>query len=543
MREREKSEIERLIEERLKKVKNTLSSLEEKPWNERTKAEEKRVQQYTRERDFLISLLSEFGRLEDMRSEQDENTYDYFKMKYILDNLPPQLSESLQKAISEDRKKVRKEEEKDNTKKLEERKKKIISNIRNLCANQKYERYRHVNDSIVKKIKSRIEVIEENNSRKKRNEDVYEDIIKWIERYFVARYLNRYSGKTYYVDASRGQRVMNPSFVGEEAYKEFTEGIDNQFSVTKDARTIELCQELLSFTSLNKEAKSKIQKYKDLLKQHLKITKIISCLRSLNRNSKFEQTKKERDRIYEELTREEKKYRLRIEKLESEIDISRVYFTRKDEIEEMKAAKTAEERKKEDLKRKEEEYVDPIIEQSNEKWKKEFVQESIKIILGREPSLEDEKSSKYPVIRSLAEKHLTDYLAEINERYSKWLSEGVRSELIKYITEAYQTKTDKEVQSIISYAMMSPEERYIKYMVDAKKLPSGTTVDDLAGKDYEEMEKKSELFSKTDIRIKTYIEQIKKIQSTRFTSIYGIQKIVDSLSEIDREQTSGVSLQ
>lgn len=533
MGQREKSQIEIMLEDEIEKIKKELKDFKRLSNYNRSSSKGqlddlKRLEEIKKELSFLESLLFDFKSLEDNRVFEESETYDEFLMKYVLRNLDPKMSDRLVRCINSDKEKLRREKEK----KLEERRDKKIKAIieRNTTSDVK----RFYYSGFTSYIKGKFDQSKKNNAIKSYNSDKYRMIISWIENNFVSRYALNVSGKTYYCLKTGGGKVIrhNQSYQYYDKYEQ-----DKIKSRTLYKDEIEKCEELLQYSSLSNDEKKKIQKYLDLLKEGALLFQLTELMREMGINEHFTDTIKERGQIRNELVQKLKNVKLDIANMQKSINIDVLYKNRKEEIENKKAETKKAEKEKEES---EKPYVDESILISNNKWEKEYIERYIERELGRKLTIDDTYSEQYHVASRKAKEELSYYLDSLDKELKKYFVTYLEKELAKFILENYKISDQKEIDFIVRDAMLSPEERYIRDMIEAKKLPLGTRTEELTSKDYELIEKHKDRFfdDECDKKIKELKEKIKKINSISFTSIYRIEDVEGMVNQARSEDNS-----
>ena len=532
MEQREKSQIEIMLEEEIEKIKNELSDYEHLSLNGMGSSKDqfneyKYLQELKKELNFLESLLFDFKSLEDNIVFGESETYDEFLMNYVLRNLDPKMFDRLVQCIRSDRERLRKEEEK-NLVEIRDKRIKAIAEI-NTTSNIQRHRYK----GFIPYIKGKVNQSSKNNRIKSNNSDKYGRIINWIKNNFVSRY-SRLSGKTYYCSKTDEGKTKSHN-LDYQYYDKYEQDKIKSRTLYKDE--IEKCEELLQYSSLSNDERKKIQKYLDLLKEGALLFQLTELMREMGINEHFTDTIKEKGQIRNELVQKLKNVKLDIANMQKSINIDVLYKNRKEEIENKKAETKKAEKEKEES---EKPYVDESILISNNKWKKEYIERYIEKEFGRKLTIDDIYSEQYHVASHKAKEALSHYLDSLDKELKNYFVTYLEKELAKFILENYKISDQKEIDFIVRDAMLSPEERYIRDMIEAKKLPLGTRTEELTSKDYELIEKHKDRFfdDECDKKIKELKEKIKKINSISFTSIYRIEDVEGMVNQARSEDNS-----
>lgn len=522
---RQKSEIEIIIEKKLAKLEEDLGSYE--------RIHNEKSTEYIRsEIEFMKSLLSYFEELEEKRLFSEEETYDNNLMEYVLKNLPPQMKDRLKNCIHNDKRKIYQER----VRQLEENKKKKIDSIISRNANSKAGhtfQKKGKTPLFITNIKRKISNAQKNDRQKQRNKDKYSEIIDWIERYYVSRYSVSISGKSYYYLKTNSGKIQISNPIDEESYKEF----EKQKIEERISYEIIEAQELLLYSKLTDDLSKKIQNYLDLLKENSKVTQLIECLSYLSLNADYIETRKEKMEIIGELKKIKKENDITITQFNKSVDLNKIYNSKKEEIEKKKTEIQKRKEVEEDLK---ETIIDNSILIANNKWEENFVQDYIRKVFGREPTAEEQCSSKYYQVQAQGRVILREHIDSLNKELGDYLVSYLEKELVSYVMENYQISNEKEIDFLVSDAMLSPQERYIRDMIEAKKMSEGTRVEDLTSKDFKQIEKYKDRFydDECDKKIQELNEKIKVIKKTCFTSIYKIEDVEMMVEKSKQEENT-----
>ena len=523
MYEREKSDIEEMIAKKIESLESYLELYKNKAESELNSYEKHDKENLIKKIAFLKKLLSNVERLEESVKELDENTFDNNKVKFLIENLPTNLSEKLVNVLNKDREKFLESFLGEEKRKIQQAKDNMLNSIRNFNVIKVHKSY---NDkSVFDRLKKNMGII-------KRNEKEFKDIIQWINDNFIREFSKRLSGKTYFVNnLNRFASVLYNKESIEDT--DYTDYVNNELGhIGRELKiNIEKCQELLSFTKINPVIKTKIQKYKDVLRQQLKLEQLKECINNICYNEKYEGIGKTKQEIGDYLKKSIEKCQNTISKLDLETNIQKLYSMKKEEIEKTKAEKESQEAKRQAVLQEREEDINPKIHAANKKWMDDYIKNSIKSVIGREPTEEDERTDDYLKYKVIAEKRAKEYIEGLNSKYAKYYLEVIDEDLYKYVMDTYNV-SEEEVESVVSYMMMSPEEKYIYNMVEAKKLPIGTKVEDLTAKQLNEIKRNRNLY--VDSNINRFVEQKNEIQSARFTSLYGIEFVEKAINEIEK---------
>lgn len=523
---REKSGIEIIIEKRLTEL--NIDLMREKRTQPKYRNDDE-IEYISNEIAFMRSLLNYFKELEDKSMFGEVETYDKNLMRYILENLPPQMADKLNSGMRNDTQRLRQ----NMIVTAEEEKKKKLDSIVSRNAHSVAEQTHHKKGNtplFITNLKNKIKNSQKNDRQKQRNKNLYSDILEWIERNYVSRYSQMPSGKSYYILKANGSQTKKYNSQDENEYKKFSKQ-KNEEIISDEIVKI---QELLLYSTLSDEIEKNLQNYLDLLKENSKVNQLIKCVNDLSLNSSYIETHKEKEKINKELQKILKKNTSSISKFKEKIDINKLYNNKKDEIEKRKH--DAEKQKKVE-KELEAPMVDHAILIANKNWEDDFIQEYINKEFGRVPTTEEHVSEKYYEARSKARIMLKQYLDEINTELRNYLVTYLERELANYVTDNYQINNEKEIEFLVSDAMLSPSERYIRDMVEAKRMPKGTKVEDLTSKDFEQIEKHKDRFhdDECDKKIQELSKRIKTIKETHFTSIYKIEDMINIAENIKHE--------
>ena len=168
MYEREKSDIEEMIAKKIESLESYLELYKNKAESELNSYEKHDKENLIKKIAFLKKLLSNVERLEESVKELDENTFDNNKVKFLIENLPTNLSEKLVNVLNKDREKFLESFLGEEKRKIQQAKDNMLNSIRNFNVIKVHKSY---NDkSVFDRLKKNMGIIKRNDSQRKRNE-------------------------------------------------------------------------------------------------------------------------------------------------------------------------------------------------------------------------------------------------------------------------------------------------------------------------------------------------------------------------------------
>ena len=541
---REKSPIELIFEEKIEKIEHDLDFYKQTKYTNNTPEEvakkQKEIEKLQNELNFLKSRLESFKSLEEEKLYGSQETYNTLSMNYILRNIDPITSDKIKQCLSIDKARIAKERKES----LEKQKENILKSfIERNVSREKEPSYRSKFKKdyipIITPLKNKMEQSRKNERIKSANIGKYNDIINWIERSFIYHYNPTVFEKTYFLGKYEQyeKKINNPeNSEFDEKYKEYEqkqhESVDSSIAYLKE------CKELLLYANLTPDLRKKVEKYIELSREYASISNLFEELRSnLYIGKQYIETRKEKTKIIQEYKEKKERAQKNLDNFVKNFDIGTLYNNNSEKIEQRKTEIQKREKSKEELKKP---YVNDDILIANNKWEEKFIQEYIKRVFGREPTTEEKFSEKYSNAQMQARVNLRNHLNEINKELGDYLDSYLTKEIASYVMEKYQISDKQQIDFLVSDAMLSPQERYLRDMIEAKRMPKGSRVEDLTSKDLMEIEKHKDRYhdDECDKKIQELAKRKKTIKETFFTSIYKIEDIEKSIERIRKEENT-----
>ena len=541
---REKSPIELILEEKIEKIEHDLDFYKQTKYTNNTPEEvakkQKEIEKLQNELNFLKSRLERFKSLEEEKLYGSHETYNTLSMNYILRNIDPITSDKIKQCLSIDKARIAKERKES----LEKQKENILKSfIERNVSREKEPSYRSKFKKdyipIITPLKNKMEQSRKNERIKSANIGKYNDIINWIERSFIYHYNPTVFEKTYFLGKYEQyeKKINNPeNSEFDEKYKEYEqkqhESVDSSIAYLKE------CKELLLYANLTPDLRKKVEKYIELSREYASISNLFEELRSnLYIGKQYIETRKEKTKIIQEYKEKKERAQKNLDNFVKNFDIGTLYNNNSEKIEQRKTEIQKREKSKEELKKP---YVNDDILIANNKWEEKFIQEYIKRVFGREPTTEEKFSEKYSNAQMQARVNLRNHLNEINKELGDYLDSYLTKEIASYVMEKYQISDKQQIDFLVSDAMLSPQERYLRDMIEAKRMPKGSRVEDLTSKDLMEIEKHKDRYhdDECDKKIQELAKRKKNIKETFFTSIYKIEDIEKSIERIRKEENT-----
>ena len=490
---REKSPIELIFEEKIEKIEHDLDFYKQTKYTNNTPEEvakkQKEIEKLQNELNFLKSRLESFKSLEEEKLYGSQETYNTLSMNYILRNIDPITSDKIKQCLSIDKARIAKERKESLEKQKENILKSFIERNVSLEKEPSYRsKFKKDYIPIITPLKNKMEQSRKNERIKSANIGKYNDIINWIERSFIYHYNPTIFEKTYFLGKYEQyeKKINNPeNSEFDEKYKEYEqkqhESVDSSIAYLKE------CKELLLYANLTPDLRKKVEKYIELSREYASISNLFEELRSnLYIGKQYIETRKEKTKIIQEYKEKKERAQKNLDNFVKNFDIGTLYNNNSEKIEQRKTEIQKREKSKEELKKP---YVNDDILIANNKWEEKFIQEYIKRVFGREPTTEEKFSEKYSNAQMQARVNLRNHLNEINKELGDYLDSYLTKEIASYVMEKYQISDKQQIDFLVSDAMLSPQERYLRDMIEAKRMPKGSRVEDLTSKDLMEIEK------------------------------------------------------
>lgn len=445
-----------------------------------------------------------------------DQMYDKNLLEFVTNNLDKKLSEEVYKCIRKDRNRTR-----DSQKiKLQKEKDKLINSILSVGKN--------TIPSFYEKSKKR-ELSKINDAIENGNKAIYSKVINWLEDKYVDYFLNMWYQNTDKISDGKNYYAQNIDI--------------REVDEVQKQSIIKKCDELLKL-NLSLEEIEKTKKYKECTIEKYRIDSIMTAIDEVlnSMNKDYIATRKKlleiKKKFWKEL-HESKKYQRDYYELENYINN---LMAKK-----IKEKKFSTEKEVNKVERKVEEKppIKTVVDKHNEQWEQRFLINYIERKRNAKLGINCLMDSAYSQDKFEANESLNKYKKELNNTLQEYFVKYLEKELASFILANYQPNSKNEEENldinfIIRDATMSPEERYIRDMVEAGKKPKATTIDNLTSEDYKNIKKHSDRYfdDAYDKKVKEIREKIDEVKNTNYFEMYEIEVVEEMIKDIKKENNT-----
>ena len=458
----------------------------------------------------------------ELEKEKGEHTYDESLFRYIINSLGEVSSKDLITVLKKDRNRVRDSKEI----KLKRERKDLID----MLVGERLKPDGYLS------LKEKHEFNKNEDARIEANKKMFESIIKWLDEDYSLRYSSS-AGTTYYMDSKT--KIINSQRNIDDYSKEKTN--EYMLSIKEE---LDKCDGLLGIY-LPQSDRKKIQKYRELTIERAKIKNLINDIDKLIRGMNPEYTrtikklKEVKGKLSDKLDNIDTKGFNKYSELKDYV--SNLYEQNKSKVEEKKEQNRDIEKLTNKTKTNNENDLNSEAARHNKEWFDKEVIAEIERIYGKQLEMINTNSARYHEVRAQAIENIRKSKNNLNTELQNYFVKYLEHELVGFILANYKPNgknKEVDVDFIMRDATMSAEERYIRDMVEAGKLPKSTTPENLTQKDYENIKKHISRYADDDLdkKIKDMREKINKVTSTDYFTVYKAEDIQEMLRNITREQ-------